>query len=107
MAVLSTRWTIPCDVSGFFKKSFTTAVSVCSCTFLIHKLLTFNYMVEMNEVTHTEYDSSVNVSTNIPSSSSALSIVLAYSPMIQINDAFASGSSSSSRLEHNMGITPS
>ena len=97
---------MPCDESGFFKKSFTTAVSVCSCTFLIHELIPFNYKV-MNEATRTEYDSSVNVSTKIPSSSSALSIVLAYSPMIQINDAFASGSSSSSRLEHNMGITPS
>jgi hypothetical protein len=32
---------------------------------------------------------------------------LAYSPMIQIKEAFASGSSNSSRFEHNIGITPS
>ena len=55
----------------------------------------------------TAYDSSVKVSTNMPSNSSALSILLAYSPMIQIKDALASGSSNSSRLAHNVGMTPS
>lgn len=49
----------------------------------------------------------MKVSTKIPRSSSALSIFLAYSPMIQISDAFASGSSSSSRLAHSVGMTPS
>jgi hypothetical protein len=55
----------------------------------------------------TAYDSSVNVSTKIPRSSSALSILLAYSPMIQMRDAFASGSSSSSKFAHKVGMTPS
>ena len=49
----------------------------------------------------------MNVSTKIPSSSSALSIFFAYSPMIQMSDALASGSSSSSRLAHRVGMTPS
>ena len=47
------------------------------------------------------------MSTTMPSSSSALSILLAYSPMIQIKDALASGSSSSSRLAQSVGMTPS
>ena len=55
----------------------------------------------------TGYDSSVKESTKIPSSSSALSILFAYSPIIQMRDALASGSSSSSRLAHNVGMTPS
>src|SRR5262245_13692977 len=55
----------------------------------------------------TGYDSSVKESTNVPSNSSALSILLAYSPMIQMSDAFASGSSNSSRFAHSVGITPS
>lgn len=55
----------------------------------------------------TGYDSSVNVSTKIPSSSSALSILLAYSPMIHMSEALASGSSSSSRFAHSVGMTPS
>jgi hypothetical protein len=33
VAVLRTRWTRPWDVSGLKRKSFTTAVSVCSCTY--------------------------------------------------------------------------
>ena len=65
-------------------------------------------MIPDHSVTaHTGYDSSVNVSTKMPSSSSALSILFAYSPMIQIREAFASGSSSSSRFAHNVGMTPS
>ena len=43
----------------------------------------------------------------MPSSSSALSILFAYSPMIQIKEALASGSSSSSRLAHSVGMIPS
>lgn len=55
----------------------------------------------------TGYDSSVKVSTKNPSKASALSILFAYSPIIQISDAFASGSSNSSKLAHRVGITPS
>lgn len=55
----------------------------------------------------TAYDSSVKVSTKIDRSSSALSILFAYSPIIQMRDAFASGSSSSSRFAHSVGMTPS
>lgn len=55
----------------------------------------------------TVYASSPNESTNVVSSSTALSIFSAYSPMIQMSDAFASGSSSSSRLAHSVGMTPS
>lgn len=55
----------------------------------------------------TGYDSSLNASKNVPSSSSAFSIFSAYSPMIQINDALASGSSSSSKFAHNVGMMPS
>lgn len=55
----------------------------------------------------TGYDSSVNVSTKMLNSSSALSILFAYSPMIQIKEAFASGSSSSSKFAQSVGITPS
>jgi hypothetical protein len=36
-----------------------------------------------------------------------LSILFAYSPMIQISDALASGSSNSSKFEHRVGMTPS
>jgi hypothetical protein len=36
-----------------------------------------------------------------------LSILSAYSPIIQIKDVFASGSSSSSKLAQSVGITPS
>lgn len=62
-------------------------------------------MVMLNS--NTWYDSSVKESTNIPNSSSALSILSAYSPIIQIKDVFASGSSSSSKLAQSVGITPS
>lgn len=55
----------------------------------------------------TAYDSSVKVSTKMPRSSPALSILLAYSPMIQMSEALASGSSSSSKLAHSVGMTPS
>lgn len=49
----------------------------------------------------------MKVSTKMPRSSSAFSIFLAYSPMIQMSEAFASGSSSSSKLAHRVGMTPS
>ena len=53
----------------------------------------------------TEWDSSVNVSTKMLNSSSVLSVLLAYSSRIQIRDALASGSSSSSKLTHRVGMT--
>jgi hypothetical protein len=49
----------------------------------------------------------LNVARKMPSSSSALSILSAYWPIIQMRDAFASGSSSSSREEQSVGMMPS
>ena len=78
--MLSTSWIISCGFSvGFLRKSFTVAVSNCSCT---------------GEV------SSGKVSRKVSSSSSALSILSAYSPMIHTIDALASGSSRVSRFSH-------
>ena len=55
----------------------------------------------------TKYDFSVNVSMKTLNSSSAFSILFAYSPTIQIKDAFASGLSSSSKFAQRVGMTPS
>ena len=51
--------------------------------------------------------SSGKVSRNCSSSSSALSMRSAYSPMIQIMDALASGSSSVSRFSHSVAMMDS
>ena len=48
--------------------------------------------------------SSGKVSRKVSSSSSALSMRSAYSPMIQIMDALASGSSRLSRLSHSCAM---
>ena len=67
--------------TGFFRNSLTVAVMSCSCTAAV---------------------SSGNDSRNCSSSSSALSMRSAYSPMIHTMLALASGSSSDSRLSHSV-----
>jgi hypothetical protein len=104
VAVSSTRCTTPWDVSGLFKNSLTTAVRVCNCTCAPRNI---SIRVEGRVRRRTGYDSSMKESTKIPRSSSALSILFAYSPMIHMSDALASGSSSSSRLAQSVGMTPS
>jgi len=50
VAVFSTRCTTPCDESGFFKYNFTTAVSVCNCTYdVILSLLIYKAQVGKRE----------------------------------------------------------
>jgi hypothetical protein len=55
----------------------------------------------------TEYGSSIKFFNIRSSRSSAFVIRSAYSPIIQMRDALASGSSSSSKFEQSEGITPS
>ena len=68
---------------GFFRKSLTAAVINCNWTC---------------------DDSSGKVSRKNSSSSSALSMRSAYSPMIQIMLAFASGSSKVSKFSHSVAM---
>jgi hypothetical protein len=87
VAICSTDWIFACGPSvGFLRKSFTVAVSSCSCT---------------------AASSSANVSRNVSSSSSALSMRSAYSPMIHTMAALASGSSSVSRFSHSVAMMDS
>lgn len=80
---VSTFWTRSCVSVGFLRKSFTMAVNNCSCT--------------------CEF-SSWKPSKKLCNNSSALSIRSAYSPMIHIIEARASGSSSESKFSHNVDI---
>ena len=86
MARVSTSCTIFCVSAGRLRKSLTVAVSIWSCTCGV---------------------SSSNDSRKDSSSSSALSMRSAYSPMIQIIEAFASGSSSVSRFSQRVPMIDS
>ena len=80
------RVTRSCVSCGRRRKSFTTAVSNCSCTVA---------------------GSSTKMSRNCSNSSSAFSMWSEYSPMIQIMAALACDSSSESRFSHSVAMMPS
>ena len=103
----SVRCKSACVWSGRLRNDLTTAVSVWSWIYLYPQYPIQCNWARMKGNERTVYESSPNESTNIVSSSTALSIFSAYSPMIQMSAAFASGSSSSSRLAHSVGMTPS
>lgn len=80
---LRTCCTSSCVSVGLFRNSFTMAVNSCSWTCVF---------------------SSWNPSKKLSNSSSALSIRSAYSPIIQIMEARASGSSRVSKFSHRVAI---
>lgn len=86
VAVCSTRCTMSCVCPGFLRNNLTVAVMSCSWTWAF---------------------SSLKFSRKDSISSSALSIRSAYSPIIQISEPLASGSSRASRFSQREGITPS